>query len=174
MVWCGPRFKPWLGHFCNPIDTSSELRLSYVDDIPLKKRFPFSKPPTISTSATELSSKEAPTHTQKPLTITLPATSHKPMRSVTDILRELKKPASISDDKTTPLITATESKAAATRFGGAQVEYSASALQHEATAFADALATSAIPSQPSPPASGIQSNPSGPPDIPHPATNLHD
>ena len=165
----------------NNSDTSSELRLSYVDDIPLKKRFPLSKPPTASASATVPPSKE--THAQKPLTITLPATSHKPMRSVTDILRELKKltPAShetdpISDDKATSPATAIASKPAAARFGGAQVEYSASALQHETAAFADALATSAIPSQPSPPShpSDIQSNPSGPADISHSATNLHD
>ena len=35
-------------------DASSELRLSYVDDIPLKQRFPSLKPPTTSVLAPNL------------------------------------------------------------------------------------------------------------------------
>ncbi|KAF8695040.1 hypothetical protein AX14_001892 [Amanita brunnescens Koide BX004] len=34
----------------NDSDSSSELRLSYVDDVPLSKRFPFTKPPTADTT----------------------------------------------------------------------------------------------------------------------------
>ena len=131
----------------NDSNASSDLRLSYLDDIPLKQRFPSHKPPPapVKTSITP-----APLPSlQKPLTITLPATGgSKPLRSVTDILRELKNPS--MTDSETP---------GQTRFGGAEVAYSASALQTEASEFAAALATSNIPSQPSPPTTA--------PPIPH-------
>ncbi|KAF8719224.1 hypothetical protein AX14_011290 [Amanita brunnescens Koide BX004] len=139
-------------------DNSSELRLSYLDDIPLRQRFPGSKPPTSTKPQPPLPS------TIKPLTITLPAPSgHAPSCSVTDILRELKNTAKAKSDHTdTPVASLEETMALeaktnndavtlATRFGGAQVEYTSSALQHKADAFVEALATSAIPSQPSPP-----------------------
>ena len=69
-------------------DASSDLHLSYLDDVPLKTRFPDLKPP-LPTSATN----PKPSYRNKPLTITLPALgSNKPLRSVTDVLRELKTP----------------------------------------------------------------------------------
>ncbi|KAF8701772.1 hypothetical protein AX14_000277 [Amanita brunnescens Koide BX004] len=137
-------------------DASSELRLSYVDDIPLKQRFPASRPPVIAKPATTSSSKTTTAQVPKPLTITLPATGHRPVRSVTDILRELKNPTAASAaELDTPGDTYTppqniEAHTGA-RFGGGEVEYSASALRSEATAFADALLAAGLPSQPSPP-----------------------
>ena len=124
----------------NNSDASSDLRLSYLDDIPLKQRFPSHKPP----APVKINTAPAPPpNPHKPLTITLPAMgSSKPTRSVTDILRELKNPATVGSEAPGP-----------TRFGGAEVTYSASALQTEASEFAAALATSNIPSQPSPPSS---------------------
>ncbi|KAF8691042.1 hypothetical protein AX14_002829 [Amanita brunnescens Koide BX004] len=112
-------------------DTSSELHLSYLDDVPLKTRFPNLKQPTPAPAR--------PSKIEnKPLTITLPASSHKPLRSVTDILREL---------KTQP----SEAFAAPpTRFAGGEVVYTPSAIQAETNAFASALADSNLPSQPSP------------------------
>ncbi|KAF8639594.1 hypothetical protein AX14_010039 [Amanita brunnescens Koide BX004] len=122
----------------NNSNASSDLRLSYLDDIPLKQRFPSHKTP--APVKTNTASAPLPS-LQKPLTITLPATGgSKPLRSVTDILRELKNPTTTSSE--TP---------GQTRFGGAEVAYSASALETEASEFAAALATSNIPSQPSPP-----------------------
>ncbi|KAF8687850.1 hypothetical protein AX14_003640 [Amanita brunnescens Koide BX004] len=111
----------------NDSDASSDLRLSYLDDVPLKQRFPELKPPVPPLAST----------TDKPLTITLPANTRalsKPTRSVTDILRELEKPT----------------EALPTRFGGGEVAYSASALESEAVAFASALDAANLPSQPSP------------------------
>ncbi|KAF8712414.1 hypothetical protein AX14_013118 [Amanita brunnescens Koide BX004] len=146
----------------NLSDTSSDLRLSYLDDIPLKQRFP----PNPSTKKATAASVPKPAP-EKPLTITLPASNrHQPLRSVTDILRELKAPTTSSD--TTAVAT--------TRFGGGAVAYSSSALQSEAAAFADALAESNITSQPSPPAAtttsgGTASAPFAPPLAP--ATSLH-
>ncbi|KAF8700884.1 hypothetical protein AX14_000636 [Amanita brunnescens Koide BX004] len=181
----------------NDSDTSSELRLSYVDDVPLSKRFPLSKPPAAGASATEPPLKKAPTHAQKPLTITLPATGHKPLRSVTDILRELNKPASASQgtssgpkDPLTPTTEQTTTGAVSARFGGGDVAYSSSALAHEAAAFAEALAFSNIASQPSPPreemstsaapvprldtSSGPHNDSLAPAHIPSPPTQPHD
>ena len=142
----------------NDSDSSSELRLSYVDDVPLSKRFPFTKPPMADTVATEPPFKKTPARTQKPLTITLPATGHKPSRSVTDILRELNKSTSAthgtnpeSKDPLAPVTKQTTAAANTARFGGGDVTYSSSALAHEAEAFADALAISNVTSQPSPP-----------------------
>ncbi|KAF8664012.1 hypothetical protein AX14_006786 [Amanita brunnescens Koide BX004] len=138
-------------------DDSSELRLSYLDDIPLRQHFLNPKPPT----TTKPQALEPPI--KKPLTITLPASGNRtPLRSVTDILRELKNPTGTKADYTDT--AADPSKEAPTsaahtadattmpnaRFGGTQVEYSSSALQHEADAFAEALTTSTLPSQPSP------------------------
>lgn len=127
--------------------------------MPLKQRFPSLKPPAPSKSATASSSKMtvASTPAYKPLTITLPATGHKPLRSVTDILRELKNPASSATTEPAMLsgvpdpAQAIEPRAGA-RFGGGEVEYSASALKSEADAFAAALTAADLPSQPSPPA----------------------
>ncbi|KAF8723941.1 hypothetical protein AX14_008984 [Amanita brunnescens Koide BX004] len=138
-------------------DASSELRLSYVDDIPLRQRFPPSKPPTSAKSAAIPSSRTTTAQLSKPLTITLPATSHKPLRSVTDILRELKNPTTAATAKSATLGVASAlpedvETRAGTRFGGGEVEYSASALKSEAAAFADALSAANLPSQPSPPA----------------------
>ena len=114
----------------NGSDTSSELRLSYLEDVPLKTRFSNLKPPAPPAPASIPSN-------NKPLTITLPATSsRKPLRSVTDILRELRTPA-----KETPTA----------RFDGGEVAYTPSATQAEATAFASALANANLPCQPSPP-----------------------
>ena len=63
------------------------------------------------------------------------------LRSVTDILRELKDPKpSTSDAPTIP----------AARFAGGEVAYTSSAIRAEADAFASALLTSNLPSQPSP------------------------
>ena len=112
-------------------DTSSELHLSYLDDVPLKTRFPNLKQPAPALA-------RPPKAENKPLTITLPASSHRPLRSVTDILRELK--AQPSETSATPL----------TRFAGGEVAYTSSAIQAEAKAFASALADSNLPSQPSP------------------------
>ena len=77
-------------------DTSSDLYLSYLDDVPLKTRFPGLKllapaqpdkePPKSEAAVKSPLTESAP----KPLTITLPATSHKPLRSVTNILCELR------------------------------------------------------------------------------------
>ena len=112
-------------------DTSSELHLSYLDDVPLKTRFPNLKQPTPAPAR--------PSKIEnKPLTITLPASSHKPLRSVTDILRELK--AQPNEAPATP----------PTRFAGGEVAYTSSAIQAEVKAFASALADSNLPSQPSP------------------------
>ncbi|KAF8694406.1 hypothetical protein AX14_002051 [Amanita brunnescens Koide BX004] len=112
-------------------DASSELRLSYLDDLPLKQCFPALKPPTAPC---------ADALAPKPLTIMLPAPGgSKPLRSVTDILRELKIPN-----------TSTTTPPDRPRFGGGDVVYTASALQNEASEFAAALATSNVLSQPSP------------------------
>ena len=112
-------------------DTSSDLRLSYLDDVPLKTRFPgLKQPPLAPARPSKIEN--------KPLTITLPASSHKPLRSVTDILRELK---TQSSETLTPLPA---------RFAGGEVAYTPSAIQAEANAFASALADSNLPSQPSP------------------------
>ncbi|KAF8692441.1 hypothetical protein AX14_002502 [Amanita brunnescens Koide BX004] len=135
-------------------NASSELRLSYLDDIPLKTRFPGLKAPPPAKPNT------------KPLTITLPAPgAFRPSRSVTDILRELKE---------TP---AKEPLPA--RFGGGEVAYTASAAQSEAVAFADALANANLPSQPSPPpqpsttdGDGTQDNKPSAPSLQNP-TNLN-
>ena len=118
-------------------DASSDLHLSYLDNVPLKTRFPDLKPPASVSAANLKASKPS----VKPLTITLPALgSGKPLRSVTDVLRELKTPS-----KETP----------PARFGGGEVAYSASAMQNEAAAFATTLAESRIPSQPSPPSAPV-------------------
>ncbi|KAF8688257.1 hypothetical protein AX14_003489 [Amanita brunnescens Koide BX004] len=130
-------------------DTSSDLRLSYLDDVPLKTRFPHPR-----------TDKGAQPPPPKPLTIILPAlNAHKPLRSVTDILRELKDPQ--TPGLPAPIV----------RIGGAEVAYSASALQGEAVAFASALADSGLPSQPSPPSSRVH-EPSALPS--QPSTNQHD
>ncbi|KAF8685338.1 hypothetical protein AX14_004037 [Amanita brunnescens Koide BX004] len=160
-------------------DASSDLRLSYLDDIPLKQRFPATKPPVAKPIAVP-----PPSPKKKPLTITLPATGGgQPLRSVTDILRELKTPAKAKTDSSQDVTS--------TRFGGAEVSYSSSALQGEAAAFAAALESANLPSQPSPPrASGpdpisaptplASSNPpqlntdSAPADPSHLPTNLYD
>ena len=122
-------------------DTSSDLRLSYLDDVPLKTRFPnlrSSAPASKSDNQTLLKTADS----NKPLTITLPAPStHKPLRSVTDILRELKNPER-------PISNALAAPSA--RFAGGEVAYTPSAIQAEADAFASALLTSNLPSQPSP------------------------
>ena len=148
-------------------DTSSDLRLSYLDDLPLKACFPTLKPPapaptnvTSSEPTTTVAAAAPSSLAPKPLTIILPAlNTHKPLRSVTDILRELKDPQ--THDLPAPV----------TRFGGAEVAYSASALQGEAVAFASALADSGLTSQPSPP-SLRDHEPSAPPS--QPPTNQHD
>ena len=144
-------------------DTSSDLRLSYLDDVPLKTRFPN---PRGSTSTSKPEDKPALKQNDKPLTITLPAPStHKPLRSVTDILRELKNPkSSTSVDPTVPTA----------RFAGGEVAYTSSAIQAEADAFASALVTSNLPSQPSPtPESAPEllhnAAPAAPPPQPSPA-----
>ncbi|KAF8649640.1 hypothetical protein AX14_008661 [Amanita brunnescens Koide BX004] len=150
-------------------DTSSDLRLSYLDDVPLKTRFPDLKPPT-STSTIRPSI--------KPLTITLPASStHKPLRSVTDILRELNASKAPTDTVPPP------STIPPARFGGGEVAYTSSAIQAEARAFASALADSNLPSQPSPTdPSSINPLPDTTPALDasaiavtsQPSTNLHD
>ena len=144
----------------NDSDSSSELRLSYVNDIPLRQRFPQKKPPT---------SKQQPL--VKPLTITLPAPSNRvPLRSVTDILWELKNPSALKDSATdhpkTPIASPPPEPV---RFGGAEIAYTASALQNEASEFAKALASTNIPSQPSPP----QRSPSAAPEPLAMATPSH-
>ncbi|KAF8675519.1 hypothetical protein AX14_005099, partial [Amanita brunnescens Koide BX004] len=122
----------------NNSDASSELRLSYVDDIPLKQRFPALKPPAAKTPIADPPKRETTTSAYKPLTITLPATGHKPSRSITDILRELKNPAPAAADSTaskidTPLDQ--DAKAPTSiRFDGGSVTYSSSALASEAAA----------------------------------------
>ncbi|KAF8703678.1 hypothetical protein AX14_014151 [Amanita brunnescens Koide BX004] len=146
-------------------DASSELRLSYLDDIPLKKRFPNPKAPvpdTKSASKPALPS-DAPASENAPkrLSITLPARSgFKPLRSVTDILRELR-------HDNNDLVKGPP----AARFGGGEVEYSSSALAAEADAFATALADAGLPSQPSPPAG---TEPLTKATSPHAPTNQHD
>ncbi|KAF8697271.1 hypothetical protein AX14_001390 [Amanita brunnescens Koide BX004] len=112
--------------------TSSDLQLSYLDDVPLKTRFPDLKPPgPVPTN------KVLPMLSDKPLTITLPASgTHKPLKSVTDILRESKAPLR---------------EAPSARFGGGEVAYTPSAIQAEAVAFAAVLDKVNLPSQPSPP-----------------------
>ncbi|KAF8689425.1 hypothetical protein AX14_003342 [Amanita brunnescens Koide BX004] len=158
-------------------DTSSELRLSYIDDMPLKQRFPSLKLPAPSTSATVPSSKKAVAQTPKPLTITLPATGHKPLRSVTDVLRELKNPTTATAATETAVSSSAPAPAqvieihAGARFGGGEVEYSASALKSEASAFAAALATADVPSQPSPP---MTSELMASATLPHSLTTPHD
>ena len=126
-------------------DTSSDLRLSYLDDIPLKQRFPSSKPP--AASALTPRPPPPPGSPPKPLTITLPTTGHKALRSVTDVLRELKKPMATDAAD----INSTQDGAGAVRIAGGEVAYTASALQAEAAAFVDALAEAKVSSQPSPP-----------------------
>ena len=125
-------------------NASSDLRLSYLDDIPLKQRFPSLKPP-ITPAAPPSVPLTTPAPVKKPLTITLPATGVRPLRSVTDVLRELKKPEATSLEPPA-LVTAPP----AARFGGGSVSYSSSALASEAEAFAAALADSNLASQPSP------------------------
>ena len=116
-------------------DTSSDLRLSYLDDVPLKTRFPNLKPDKAPSSKPD----------GKPLTIVLPGHgSRKPLRSVTDILRELKTPQNAALPP--PPLTAPPA-----RFGGGEVAYTPSAAQAEAAAFALALDNANLPSQPSPP-----------------------
>ena len=149
----------------NNSNASSDLRLSYLDDIPLKQRFPSHKPPAPVKTNT---APALPPNPPKPLTITLPAAGgSKPLRSVTDILRELKNPSII--DSEAP---------GQARFGGAEVTYSASALQTEASEFAAALATSNVPSQPSPPPivppTSHDSDASATAAIPQTPTNQHD
>ncbi|KAF8697727.1 hypothetical protein AX14_001267 [Amanita brunnescens Koide BX004] len=138
-------------------DTSSDLHLSYLDDVPLKTRFPDLKPP-VSASATT----PKPPLREKPLTITLPALgSNKPLRSVTDVLRELKTPSQEGHQA---------------RFGGGEVSYTPSAIQAEAAAFATALADSNVASQPSPPGPTPKTLPDLTPAVPpsQPSTNQHD
>ncbi|KAF8701491.1 hypothetical protein AX14_000398 [Amanita brunnescens Koide BX004] len=139
----------------NDSNASSELRLSYVDDVPLKQRFPSLKPPAIKAPVAEPSTRNTTTSAHKPLTITLPATSHKPLRSVTDILRGLKDPLPVADNNVTSkndLPLGQNAQAPTTiRFDGGSVAYSSSALASEAAAFAAAIADSNLPSQPSPP-----------------------
>ena len=149
----------------NASNASSDLQLSYLDDIPLKKRFPGLKAPALDAKPANapapppvaLISEDAP----KKLSITLPARGGlKPLRSVTDILRELKHG---NDDLIEDLPVA--------RFGGGEVEYSSSALNAEADAFATALAAAGLPSQPSPP---VGSEPLAIVTSPHTSTNQHD
>lgn len=54
-------------------DASSDLRLSYLDDVPLKHCFPSLKPPAAKSAA--LAPSPPPEGKQKPLTITLPAST---------------------------------------------------------------------------------------------------
>ncbi|KAF8703057.1 hypothetical protein AX14_014245 [Amanita brunnescens Koide BX004] len=121
-------------------NTSSELHLSYLDDVPLKTRFPGLRPPAPAQPDPK-PREPAP----KPLTITLPAASHKPLQSITDILRGLKaSPKNALDLPPAP------SSLPPARFGGGEVAYTSSAIQAEANAFASALANSNLLSQPSP------------------------
>ncbi|KAF8670352.1 hypothetical protein AX14_005889 [Amanita brunnescens Koide BX004] len=152
-------------------DTSSELHLSYLEDVPLKTRFPNLKPPAAKRDKEPIKPKPTPNPAaegalRKPLTITLPATSFKPSRSVTDILRELKAPP----------VDALAPSAPPACFGGGEVAYTSSAIQAEANAFASALADSNLLSQPSPTAPNTSSPlpdtaPTAPP--PQPPTNQH-
>ena len=127
-----------------------QLRLSYLDDVPLKQRFPTSKPPATKPATASASGPSLlPPILKKPLTITLPASNtHKqqPLRSVTDILRELKTPREEDAPPTTPAAPVVHTA----RIGGADVAYSASTVAGEASAFAAALEHSNLPSQPSP------------------------
>ena len=146
----------------NLSDASSDLRLSYLDDVPLKQCFPQPGPSTKKATAAPVPN-PAP---EKPLTITLPASnSRQPLRSVTDILRELKAPTKSSDTAAVATMC----------FGGGAIVYSSSALQSKAAAFTDALAESNITSQPSPPVavttSGDTTSVPAPPLAP--ATSLH-
>ncbi|KAF8698522.1 hypothetical protein AX14_001127, partial [Amanita brunnescens Koide BX004] len=162
-------------------DTSSELRLSYVDDLPLRQRFPSLKPPLPAPTSVNVTSSDphpgkkvdptAAPKPPKPLTITLPASNFKPTRSVTDILRELKQPIPPSTVSEPPAVAAP----AAIRFDGGSVAYSSSALASEAAAFAAAIAESNLPSQPSPPAPQIteSSDPLASATSHHPPTNPH-
>ncbi|KAF8723940.1 hypothetical protein AX14_008983 [Amanita brunnescens Koide BX004] len=150
-------------------NASSDSQLSYIDDVPLKKRFPGLKPPVLDTKPTSESAlpSVAPNSENAPkkLSITLPARGgFKPSRSVTDILRDLKHGNSdlVVDPPTHP---------PAARFGGGEVEYSSSALKAEADAFATALATAGLPSQPSPP---VGSEPLVTVTSLHTSTNQHD
>ena len=165
-------------------DTSSELRLSYIDDLPLRQRFPSLRPPLPaagSSTTAALPPQKPIASSTKPLTITLPTSSHKPLRSVTDILRELKNPApeqaALTGDNT-PLLPVVEAPSA--RFAGGTVSYSSSALASEAAAFAAAIADSNLPSQPSPPTDAVPlgqlSHPASPAvaAIPQPPTQPHD
>ena len=120
-------------------NTSSDLRLSYLDDVPLKTRFPGPQP-----------AKALPKPDGRPLTITLPTTSsHKPLRSVTDILRELKAPSK-NASLSLPEAPVPVPKEPVARFAGGEVAYTPSAAQAEAIAFASALDNANVPSQPSP------------------------
>ena len=162
-------------------NASSELRLSYVDDLPLRQRFPSLKPPppvpssvSAATPGPRPGGKTNPA--QKPLTITLPATGYKPTRSVPDVPRELEIPA-LPDTAVPP---ANAEKPTAARFAGGTVAYSSSALASEAAAFAAAIAESNLPSQPSPatalaslPSNTVSQAPSAPAASPHSPTNLH-
>ena len=71
------------------------------------------------------------------------------MRSVTDVLRELKDPGTTPLEPPAP----TTAPLPAVRIGGGTVSYTSSGLASEAAAFAAALADSNLPSQPSPPPS---------------------
>ena len=151
----------------NDSNASSELRLSYLDDVLLKQRFPTTKPLVTKPTTTPPSGSSLPPPIlKKPLTITLPASNtlqHQPLRSVTDILCELKAPHGSAAVPAAPAIHTA-------RIGGADVAYSTSALASEASAFAAALAQSSLPSQPSPP----QPNDSAPAVPAHPSPNPHD
>ncbi|KAF8694319.1 hypothetical protein AX14_002087 [Amanita brunnescens Koide BX004] len=148
----------------NQSNASSDLRLSYLDDIPLKQRFPSSKPPAAKPAAPLPPS--PPAAPKKPLTITLPASGGGPaLRSVTDILRELKAP---TKSETVPVTKPIDVSGA--RFGGGEVLYSASALQAEADAFASALDAAGLASQPSLPPS-LDPKPDAPSS--HSPTNTH-
>ncbi|KAF8631306.1 hypothetical protein AX14_010953 [Amanita brunnescens Koide BX004] len=161
----------------NKSDTSSDLRLSYLDEVPLKTRFPDLKPPAIAQPSNRPPKDEATITADpprkgpasKPLTITLPATPYKPLQSVTDILRELKaQPKDISVPSADPPPPA--------RFGGGEVSYTSSAIQAEANAFAAALADSNLTSQPSPTSHAFNPLSDSTPAVPspHPSTNQHD
>ena len=147
-------------------DASSDLHLSYLDDVPLKQRFPSLKPPATSATAPNVPL-TTPAPTKKPLTITLPATGSKPLRSVTDVLRELKNP-----EATTPGPATVAAAPPAARFGGGSVAYTSSVLASEAAAFAAALADSNLASQPSPPPSALAPIPA-PVSVPTDSIPLH-
>ncbi|KAF8648129.1 hypothetical protein AX14_008819 [Amanita brunnescens Koide BX004] len=83
--------------------------------------------------------------------MTLPASNtYKPLRSVTDILRELK---ALQKDAPPSLPTAPAPlrKELSARFGSGEVTYTPSVAQAKAVAFASALDNANVPSQPSPP-----------------------